>query len=331
MDFSFRPTTSKDIQPCFPRLYDNFAFRTPKSREDLASFWRHVLAQKIAISAVTEDHRGSPAPRIVGVGMSLFVTDRFAQECKTTLPPYTCLQVVRRWKAQNRVFLTPPEVARHNAAAGLNVLILHYGVEKGASPERFNRINQKMAESFFLSHAGYNLKEFLYEVYGGAEKSRQMVNGFLLRRDYHEARRPQEWDSPDAPYMLGINRQEAMTPNANFGLALIFNYTPPRFGFSPAEKKLLQQGLAGQSDQEMAHSLKLSVWTVKKGWQRIYARVEKKDQGLIGLVRDEEKTGEEGFRAQRRRKLLEYVRGHMEELRPGPLPRRGPQPKSRAR
>ena len=329
MDFSFRPATVNDIKPCLSLFFDRFAFRTRKSLDDLVSFWRYAIPQGIIISAVTEERRASLPPKVVALGMSLFVTDKFAQECKTTLSPYTSLQVIRRWKAKHRVFLTPQEISSSNSSNGLNILILHYGVEKTSSSERFAQVNSKMGEAFYAMHAGYKLKEFLYEVYGDSEKKRQITNGLFVRRDYHELLDPQDRRSPNAPYFLGITRAEATIPQANFGMSMIFSYTPPRFGFSPAEKLLLQRGLAGESDQEMASYLKLSIWTVKKGWQRIYARVEKKDPGLMASGKTAGKPGEEASWAQRRRKLLEYLRTHMEEIRPGPPPRRGPLPKTK--
>jgi DNA-binding CsgD family transcriptional regulator len=329
MNFSFRPTTLADIKPSLPLIFDRFAFSTRRSLDDLAAFWRYLLTQGLAISAVCEEQLGTTQKRIVGIGMSLFVTDKFAQECKTTLPPYTSFQIVQRWKAKQRVFLDLKEIGHANTLDGLNVLILHYGTEKTADPDRFARINNKMGEAFFTAHAGYNMKEFLYEVYGETEISRQSTNGFLVRRDYHEILRPQARNSPNAPYFLGITRKESLVPLANFGISQIFSYNPPRFGFSPAEKKLLHRSLIGESDQEMADSLGLSIWTVKKGWQKIYNRVQKTDPGLLQPEKDAAAFWEELPGAQRRRRLLEYLRVHMEEIRPGLPPRRGPLPRAK--
>ena len=55
----------------------------------------------------------------------------------------------------------------------------------------------------------------------------------------------------------------------------LFDYQPPRFGFSRSEQRLLHAALAGESgtDNELSESLGVSLPTIKKMWLSIYRRV----------------------------------------------------------
>jgi len=95
---------------------------------------------------------------------------------------------------------------------------------------------------------------------------------------------------------------------------VLFHTAPPRLGLWPGEQTLLARALDGQTDEEAAFGLGLSLSSVKKRWNGIYARVAAADPTLLpvwapdGVWRGVEK----------RRHLLQYLRGHPEELRPAP-------------
>jgi DNA-binding CsgD family transcriptional regulator len=98
-------------------------------------------------------------------------------------------------------------------------------------------------------------------------------------------------------------------------VAGLFIYTAPRFHFSRSQRALLQHALMGETCERVAASLSLSPWTVKKRWRAIYERVMDVDNELlpppIAYGVHVSSRGEE-----RRRHLLNYLRQHLEELRP---------------
>lgn len=71
----------------------------------------------------------------------------------------------------------------------------------------------------------------------------------------------------------------------------------------------------GETCEKLATSLSVSPWTVKKRWHAIYDRVLDVDRELlpppIAYGAQASSRGEE-----RRRYLLNYLRQHLEELRP---------------
>ncbi len=71
----------------------------------------------------------------------------------------------------------------------------------------------------------------------------------------------------------------------------------------------------GETSDELAASLFVSPWTVKKRWHAIYERVADVDHELLlPPVANSPDVTSRG--AERRRHLLHYLRQHPEELRP---------------
>jgi DNA-binding CsgD family transcriptional regulator len=114
-------------------------------------------------------------------------------------------------------------------------------------------------------------------------------------------------------------RRGACASRRNIGS--LFVYTAPRFHFSRSERVLLQHALMGETCEQLAASLSLSPWTVKKRWHAICDRVAAVDGELLPPpIAYGAHASSRG--AERRRHLLNYLRQHLEELRPYKPPRR---------
>jgi len=71
----------------------------------------------------------------------------------------------------------------------------------------------------------------------------------------------------------------------------------------------------GETCEQLAASLDLSTWTVKKRWHAIYDRVSDVDSQLLPpATACGARAASRG--SERRRHLLNYLRQHLEELRP---------------
>ncbi len=92
-----------------------------------------------------------------------------------------------------------------------------------------------------------------------------------------------------------------------------FIHRPPRFGFTGRQQQLLCLSLRLQdsADNHLAEALGVSVSAVKNWWQLIYERVAEVDADLLPLADVDRARGPE-----KRRRLMQYVRDHPEELRP---------------
>ena len=98
------------------------------------------------------------------------------------------------------------------------------------------------------------------------------------------------------------------------GLVAFSKYHPPQFGFSRGEQRLLLSALSGQTDMELSDELGTSLSPVKSTWRSIYNRVASR---LPELVPDDSQTNPQNSDRgrEKRRRLLTYLREHLEELR----------------
>jgi hypothetical protein len=113
---------------------------------------------------------------------------------------------------------------------------------------------------------------------------------------------------------VGLTKEEALANPGSY-LSSLFVYTPPRFHFNCSEQALLHHALMGKTSENLAASLSISLWTVKKRWHGIYQRVADVDRELL-LPPVADGTNVTSRGAERRRYLLHYLRQHPEELRP---------------
>jgi len=255
-----------------------------------------------------DDRRRPPETRLVGCGVSVFVTDEFAERVLAGLPLLS-RAFLEQWESGPRPYLTKKEIAAANAGDGLNLLILHYGWSKDVTPEDMMTMQHLQTERFIHEHAGYFTKEYLHEFFGPQLRDFMLAAGLVMKHDY----RGEAWrdalagvTEEDWPY-LAVHGPEPSRPGT---ITSIFRSksTRPRFGFSPGEQRLIVLALEGRSDDELASALTLSPWTVKKRWQRIYMKVETLEPSLFAFEGDKLR--------QRRRYLLAFMREHPEELRP---------------
>src|SRR4030095_16460874 len=141
--------------------------------------------------------------------------------------------------------------------------------------------------------------------------------GARLRRDYSNYFRKNRLLEPESykrPYLVGLTKKDSFT-HPGSTIAGLFINTPPRLCFNRSQRVLLRHALMGETCEQLAASLSLSTWTVKKRWHAIYDRVADVDGELLPpQVADGPYATSRG--AERRRHLLNYLRQHPEELRP---------------
>jgi DNA-binding CsgD family transcriptional regulator len=128
----------------------------------------------------------------------------------------------------------------------------------------------------------------------------------------HEAGIPED----KAPWVWLATRQDALAKPAGLPLAMLFlSFSVPKFGFSMAEQDALNLALEGSTDEVIAQTMGASLSTIKKRFRGIYEKVQDKigdDRGVERLA-----SLNDGARGlETRRRLLNYLREHREELRP---------------
>lgn len=285
--------------------------------EDLGCAWRQLLGAAAMTTCVFEQLQ-QKRQKIVGFGVSVFVSDAFLREIKTAPLCWFGPELAQRVTGRNSPILSDDEVRDANSGDGLNALVW----ESLATPEIGERpeFYHVMLGSFIESHRGFLFKELITAQSGRADRAQFTVDSGGLYWD------PARWVYgatplvPTAvlvaqPYIVGITRELAFARSGSW-MGTLFDYRPPRFGLSRCEQHLLQTALAssGGTDQELAGNLCRSVPTIKKMWGSIYRRVNACDSELIpDSALAESGTCERG--REKKRSLLAYVREHPEELR----------------
>jgi DNA-binding CsgD family transcriptional regulator len=294
-------------------------------RQALAEMWRALLSNGSMLLSLVENRAKPIGSQIISFVSTIFVSDKFCREVRSTRPPYLGGEITRCYLSGELPVLGRKQVALANAQDGLTVIMCFGGWKRdGMSREQILAICKRQFEAFYLTHSGYRVKEFFAEAIGQEALQWMLDAGARLRRDYSRYFEKHGLPIPEIsrrPWLVGLTKEEALA-NPGSHLSSLFVYTPPRFHFNPSEQALLRHALLGQTSEDLAASLFISPWTVKKRWHAIYQRVADVDgELLLPPVADSHHMTSRG--AERRRHLLHYLRQHPEELRPFSLLRVG--------
>jgi DNA-binding CsgD family transcriptional regulator len=284
----------------------------------LPELWSALLRDGKIQLFLVENCSGPTSSRIVSFSATIFISDEFCCEARATLAPYLGLQLARHYLSRDLPVLSYKQVAGANAGSGLNVLMCFEGSDyDGLSREQILAAREKQKEAFHLAHAGYHVKELLAEPIGDMACQWMLEAGARIRRDYSGYFRRHRLPMPDPsqrPRLVGLTEEEAFD-KCGCQICSLFAHSSPRFHFNRSEQELLRHALLGETCEELARSLFISPWTVKKRWHAIYERVADVDSELLPLpIADGPHATSRG--AERRRHLLYYLRQHPEELRP---------------
>jgi hypothetical protein len=313
-----RTGSVRDLAECYV-LHESLGLPYSKrSWRILPEMWRTLLSKGAMLLCLVAERAKLVGSRIVSFGAIVFVTDEFCSEARSKFPPYLGVELTRQYLSRQLPALNREQVAHANAGDGLNVMVCFEGsVQDGLSNEQLFTVRAKQSEALHLALSGYRVKEFLANSIGANTSQWMLDAGARLRRDYSNYFRKNHVPRPESsrrPYLIGLTKQEAVThPGSN--LAGLFVYTTPRFHFNRSHRVLLRHALMGETCEELATSLSISPWTVKKRWHAIYDRVTDVDSEVlprpIAYGPHATSRGPE-----RRRRLLNYLRQHLEELRP---------------
>lgn len=312
-----RKGDAQDLPKCYA-LHEPARLHAEKSTGVLLEMWRTLLSTGAMQLSLVEDRTRLVSSRVVAFRATVFVTDEFCSEARTMPRPYLGVELAKRYLAHRLPVLNREQIARANAREGLNVVMCFEGcAEYGFTREQFLAVREKQSEAFYLGLRGYRIKEFLAEPVGRETAQWMLGAGARLRRDYSNYFRKNGLSEPEGskrPYLLGLTKEEALARPGS-SIAGLFIYTEPRFHFNLSQRVLLQHALMGETCEQLAASLSLSTWTVKKRWQAIYDRVGDVDSELLPPpIAYSANASSRG--AERRRQLLNYLRQHLEELRP---------------
>lgn len=275
----------------------------PALREALPALWTRLLGQPGFNADVIEDLARPAGQRLVGLGMAVALDARWLHRLATDPPPFAAAVLYAEMAAGRFAPPSDRELGVLNARGEVGFLVLHYHqhAQDLDDPDTVETLGVAMA-LFRQAHAGYRLRELYQEGLGPqGEYLRSM--GFRPRTQRHAA---------GVPELYGLTRAEAGRLLPGTPVRDAFQFTPPRFGFSAAERRLLRLAVTQLTDEQIGEELGLSPHGVKKLWRTVHERAVDAMPQLFG-----EAAWTEGTRGpEKRRSLLQYLRQHPEELRP---------------
>jgi DNA-binding CsgD family transcriptional regulator len=286
---------------------------SPRIRAAVPAIWRRLVraGEFHAGAVVDEDTNGRET--IFACGMTVFLDDQFVVEYLKSPRPYLAALVYECLADGRSPVVRLRDLAAANTASRLNLLNIHFGTRPGIAidGERGRTILATVQAGFRVTHVGYRIKRVFAEAYG-PEVPFYQAGGFLLKSDFasfyaKRARPPAERH----PYLMGLFDEDPESRVTGTNMSYLFQRVDPRFHFSPAEQRMLQRALLDESDAEIAAALCVSPDAVKKTWARVHQRIAATAPNVHGEASPAAGRGKE-----RRRRLLQYLRYHLEELRP---------------
>ncbi len=314
MDLAFRGVSEADLPQCMSLLAGRLAY-DGDTLARLPGAWRRLLRDGALVAGIVEDRTPPVDARILGFGASVFVTGAFMRQARAGTEPYLTARVIRAELEGVTPVLRPTAIRKANAGDGLNVVILHYGEAADLDEEALRQVRYLTLESFLWAHRGYCVKEVLQEFWDEIDPRFVSQGWGRVRTDYAGFYASQGAPIPPpgrGPCLVGLGREEVAAEPGTTIMSPLFLYTPPRFGFRPGEQQLLELAIGGRTDAQLARALHVAEATVKGRWRSIYDRVAASAPDLApATITSAEIRGKE-----KRRKLLDYIRRHPEELRP---------------
>ena len=311
----YRFATAADLPTCLDLVGPGF--RTNRLLQArVPQLWTTLLEETPASLTVIEDPETQYPESIEAFAACVFVNDAFLAKFLAAPSPYLSAIVYERVLEGDSPILSASAIRDKNSGAGLNLVCLHFCLRNpDLEHPRTRQVLQVANTAFFFFFAGYRINTLVQEVYGARHAQYLEAGGLRLICDFG-AQFTREGTVPlpsDHPYLFGL-RKEEIAPAAVNPLSYFFHSLPPRFHFSGAVQRVLERAMLNETDAEIAARLGVSLDAVKKSWRSIYERVDEVAPRMFG---DAPVRPHEGHRSvEKRRHFLEYLRTHLEELRP---------------
>lgn len=319
MRLRVRPMGLHDVENCVALLASDANERRNYGGllEELPAVWRKLIRAG-ALNARVVEVMDAGGPQLVAFGASVFVRDEILRQLKTAPLVWIGPELVRQAVASDGAILSPKEIRDANSGAGLS-LVVWAGVVSAPSPNE--RVYTELWRAFFEAHVGYHIRELICQPLEPAQVQGTIQAGlsWLSDEGHYVDGRSQPWEQlVGNAFILGGDHQLAAQ---HFGswVSALFCHTPPRIYFRPAEQRLLLAALSGLTDEELSSELDVSHSAVKKTWCAVYDRAAAALPDEFLDKADEKPETKRG--KQKKQRLLAYLRGHMEELRPVLPPR----------
>jgi DNA-binding CsgD family transcriptional regulator len=319
MSITHRPMRPQDVPGCVEMIaaHPIVGPRYGSALSHLRPAWLRLLSSDgFCSTAIIEEAVEGARPRILGVGVSVVLSDDFLRVLKT--PPFFWMgpELAKRVaRGDDSALLTQGQIREANSFGGLNLAVWQ-GFVRAEDSNRAEFWSELM-EVFLDNHRGFLFKEIVIQGESTVHlEALGHTGGLLLGRDgrYGDFEGIGAEQLVREPHIVGITRELALQQFGSW-ISSLFRYQPPRFGFTRREQRLLLAALVGGTDEELSCLLNTSLSAVKKTWRSIYDRVAARLPELIPS--NAQPDGDVSKRGRdKKQHLIAYLREHPEELRP---------------
>jgi DNA-binding CsgD family transcriptional regulator len=314
MRFSYRPARPSELAPCFTRFGEPLAYPT-ELRPHVPTLWRQWVEARQMVTQLIEDQQELGCPQAVGFGAAVFVAETFASWLRTAPSPFARAELVRRTLAGESVVLDTAGIRAAQRGKGLSVFFISDALtNRDLSEDALHLVHERWSEALYELRA-FRLSELFWETTSTKTQRWSEGCGLILRQAWPSTVLAATGDPDRRLYLIGLNSDE-VRQNPGTHASYLFAHTPARFGFTARQQELLHHALEGQTDTSLAKVLHLSLPAVKKRWAAIYDSVSEHAPGWL----ESAEAGADAVRdtrgAEKRRRLLHYLRQHPEELHP---------------
>lgn len=279
-------------------------------REAAVKAWKVLFRSPFFLSVALESSPPIREHRIVGFGASILISGQFADAEIANPEPDINARVIASIHSAHPVLATWKEVARANAAEGVDALILigSWRDQIFDASER-EELQAVTIASFVETHAGYRFRRIIQE---SADKPRR---DFLQRSAVIKTLA----EFPETGRVIHLMTRESAKFESSSLANVLFGVRDPVLRLRDSDQRLLLAALTGATDQELASDLGITLSAVKARWRSTVQRIEETMPNLVG-----DTDARDGRGVQKRHRILAYVRSHPVELRPydwKPIPR----------
>lgn len=277
-------------------------------RSALPAIWTRLLGQPGFNADLVEDLSRPAGTRLVAMGMAIALDERWQRQLAVDPPANAPALIYEELLDGHYQPPSDKELGQLNARGEVAFLVLHYNqvLDDLGNPDTLEILGVAMT-LFRQAHAGYRLQH-LYQEGMGDQGAYLQSMGFRPRTARGQS---------GVPELYGLSREEAGRLLPGSPVRDAFQFTPPRFRFTAAERRMLRLAVTQLTDEQVGEELGISLHGLKKLWRSVHERA----LDAMPHLFDDSSAAEAGTRGpEKRRTLLQYLRQHPEELRPYTVP-----------
>jgi hypothetical protein len=315
--FSWRKTRASDLAGCL-QLHPAKNGAEIVGQGRLIKAWQQLLGLSHATrSAVVEMH-GKDHVEIVGFGFGSFVKKSFADNEVCNPRPGLNSRIIQSIVDGNSVIATYAEVRDANTRGDLQQVILDTSWKNGPLPAaQVDEVRILLGLAYQELFAGYHFSRILSEMvdrldlwHVRGQRYYRIVSQF---EDFRRANPESKWNAERL--LLEVTLESMRADPHSIAAGLFQRHVAPQLGLKQRQQELLELALEGADDLSIAKSLFVTLPAIKRRWSSIFECVSSLRPDLCPSDGD----GTRGV--QKRQRILAYIRGHPEELRPFKLKR----------